>query len=197
MKGPLGKGLWLRGPKFGDYVNVPDYPKATNRRLTVSAWVWADSRPNGATIAANWRQGLGIGQFQLGLSADDNNAPGGDLAVKISPRDGPGIFTLSEGNANPFPLGAWQHVAFVVDGGTLRLYRQGREVAVNNHVSFKHPGPVKSLAIGCTLDDSDQAPGSSPGWWDGKIAELAIFNDALSADDIARLATLGSQSPAK
>ena len=193
VKGPLGKGLWLRGPKFGDYVAVPDYPKAANRRITVSAWVRADSRPNGATIAANWRQRFAVGQFQFGLLSDDESSPAVDLGVRISPRDGPGIFTLGEGKANPFPLGEWQHVAFVVDGGSLRLYRQGREVAVNNHVSFKHPGPVKSLAIGCTFDDSDQAPGGNPGWWDGKIAELTIFNDALSADDIARLAAFGSR----
>ena len=53
--GRFGRSLRFRGPMVGDYAIVPDYPKATQDRLTVSAWVmaigrsyWAWSLPTGA-----------------------------------------------------------------------------------------------------------------------------------------------------
>ena len=44
----------FRGPEAGDRVIVPDYPKTTNGRLTVAAWVMATGRPEWAMIAGNW-----------------------------------------------------------------------------------------------------------------------------------------------
>ena len=182
LKGPIGKCLWLRGPTVGDRVYVADYPKAEHGKLTVSAWALAETRPNQATMLANWREDFAAGQFQFGLfSHDDGDAL--DLVARISPGDGGPFVTVSEGKSHPFPLNTWQHVAFTTDGTTLRLYRQGQEVASVKHAGLKFPSPVRSLAIGCTFDKSDKKTGRLPGWWDGKLDELAIFNDTLSPED--------------
>ena len=39
VAGRFGRAIFFRGPGVGDYVLVPNYPKATNDQLTVSAWV--------------------------------------------------------------------------------------------------------------------------------------------------------------
>ena len=46
-----------------------------------------------------------------------------------------------EPNVPPFELYQWQHVAFTVDGPSVRLYRQGREVASGKFAGLKYPVP--------------------------------------------------------
>jgi hypothetical protein len=78
-------------------------------------------------------------------------------------------------------------VAFTTDGTTMRLYRQGREVASVKHAGLKYPSPIASLAIGCTFDASDRKPAIAP-TWDGKLDEFMIINDTLSGEEIQKLA---------
>ncbi len=188
VKGRIGKGLWLRGGQLGDHVYVPDYPKAEHGKLTVSAWAYADTRNADATIAANWRANFALGQFQFALFGDGAGDTA-NLGVRITANDGQFFVDLDEGKAHPFPLYEWQHVAFTTDGSTLRLYRQGREVASMKHAGLRYPSPIPSLAIGCTFDQSDRKPGVPPGYWDGKLDEVMIFNDTLSAEQIQKLAS--------
>ena len=191
-KGRIGKALWLRGPKLGDYAMVPDYPKAEHGKLSVCLWVYADSRPAWATMAANWRENTAAGQFQFGLFSD-NPPLANDLYIGITPTDGK-YFFLREGASHPLPLHEWQHVAFTTDGSTLRLYRQGREVASQKHDGLKFPVPIRSLALGTTFDSSDKTPGRKiPCYWDGKLDEIAIFNETLPAEDIQKLAAAPPQ----
>ncbi len=192
VKGRVGKGLWFRGPQLGDYAMLPDYPKAEHSKLSVCMWVYADSRPVWATMAANWRENFAAGQFQLGLFSE-YPSPSNDLYVGITPAEGK-FFYVREGVTHPFPLHEWQHVAFTTDGSTLRLYRQGREVGSQKHDGLKFPVPIRSLALGATFDSSDKAPGHQiPSFWDGKLDEIAIFNEALSVEEIQKLAAAPPQ----
>ena len=156
---------------------MDDFPKATDDHLTVSAWVmasrWVCDWPQ---IVGNW--GFVPGQFHFGLFERDY-----DLAVKIMQRNGELLVVREE---NPrFPLGVWQHVAFVVDGTELRLYRNGREVATGQCRGLRPNSPIHSLGIGCkTTTSGDTISGKN---WHGSIDELALFNRALSAEEIRRL----------
>jgi hypothetical protein len=185
VKGAIGKSLWLRGPKLADCAVVKKYPQAEHGKLTVSAWVYAESRPTFATIASNW--GGVQGQFHFGLT-QDGAAGGQDLSVSF--RQPAGFARVArEGAAGEFPLYQWQHVAFSADGLTVRIYRQGREVANGKYAGLAYPVASKALAIGASLDAADERPAAVyPNFWDGKIDELAVFNDALSAEDIRKLA---------
>ncbi|HKI68159.1 MAG TPA: hypothetical protein VKA67_01110, partial [Verrucomicrobiae bacterium] len=51
--GKIGGALQFGGPAASQSVRVPDFPMPTNS-MTLTAWVWADSAPRWATIAANW-----------------------------------------------------------------------------------------------------------------------------------------------
>ena len=182
LHGRVGTALAMRGAEAGDYAIVPDYPKTTNGELSVSAWVMAERRSSCvAIIAANWLCKV-HGQFHLGLSED------GDLAAVATDASGNRI-VAREGLNKPFPLNQWQHVACVADGSTLRLYHNGQQVASTACRGIKASPPVSTLTIGFK-DDDDSPANVAPRrryFWCGRIDELAIFNRALSEQEIARL----------
>jgi hypothetical protein len=72
---------------------------------------------------------------------------------------------------SPLLADDWQHVVWTYDGKTMRLYLGGREVAAG--------GASTPLRFG---KNTIIAPGFS-----GLLDELAIFQRALSADEIARI----------
>ncbi len=181
--GRVGHALRLGGPTTQQYAVVPDYPKAQDHALTVMAWVWAESRPRWASIAKNWAKALGVnhgGQFHLGLYHDE-----GSLEGHVHDAEGNEVWVREEGV--PLALDRWHHVALVTDGTTLRLYRNGTEVAAmpcEGLSTFAPPG----LGIGAKLDATGRAINhKTTGFWHGRIDELAIFNHAISAEQILEL----------
>ncbi len=190
VKGAVGKGLWLRGDKLKDAAILRDYPKAEHGKLSVAAWAYADSNPSGnLALVCNWGVSEGFGQFYFGLNSR-NGGKSSALAIYLAPANGRTISQF-ENDAHPFPLYQWQHVAFTTDGATVRLYREGREVAALKHAGLLYPVPLKALAIGVRASDQGLASSKWPDYWDGKVDELAVFNDTLSADDIRKLASFG------
>ena len=181
VEGRIGKGLWLRGPQLKDYAILPDYPKAKHGKLSVSAWVLADSRAE-----------LGHDRLQLGPRPIPFRIDSARPKRRAIPQHRPEHRRISsrwtaghavrEGPLHPFPLNEWQHVAFVTDGATLRLYRQGREVGSTKCIGLKFPVTERALCIGTKNDNADDHPHGLPfAYWSGKIDEVAVFNDALTA----------------
>jgi hypothetical protein len=179
VPGKHGGALNFRGAPLNDYVLVTNYPKSTTT-LTVAAWVWADSRPTWATIAKNWPGG-NASHFHFGLQDT-----GGDLSNYI--RQNNADYGLREGTPQ-LPLGTWQHVAFVLDATTERLYRNGVQVASAPY-SGTLPNPTSAnLAIGAKVIGGT----SADSFWDGKIDDLAVWNRALSPAEIESLAAGGGE----
>ena len=81
-------------------------------------------------------------------------------------------------------------MALVVDGSSLRLYRNGTEVASGQVRGFSRQDPVPGLGIGCwTNRTGTDVYAKDPCYWQGRIDELAIFNEALSAEQVRQLYT--------
>lgn len=179
--GKIGAGLRLGGPTARSYAVVPDFPSAPAAALTVCAWVRAESRPRWASIAKHWAKdranNLG-GQFHFGLWHDE-----GSLEVHVRDRAGDEVGVR---DTVPLPLGEWQFVAFTVDGLTLRLYRNGREVAATPCNGLTQIAP-SALGIGVILDGGIEPEHNTPGFWDGSLDELAVFHRALTADQLRTL----------
>jgi hypothetical protein len=170
--GVLGESLALRGPQFGDYAVVTNYNQSRSGQLTVMAWVYAESGPPWATIAKNWGDAQ-LGQFHFGL-----NETGSHLSIYVQQT---GNQQLSTVDAEPFPLGQWQHVAFVATGSKLRLYRNGNLAATSDCGPIAFPVDQSALGIGCKLSDAGDAPaGGAAGFWHGRIDELLIINSAVA-----------------
>ena len=85
----------------------------------------------------------------------------------------------------------WQHVALVADGTRLHLYRNGTQVASGACAGLLFPPPVVALCIGSRTTNAQGTDADPPvpghHYWQGRIDELAIFNDALSAEQIQSL----------
>ncbi|MFZ5829504.1 MAG: LamG domain-containing protein, partial [Planctomycetota bacterium] len=117
------------------------------------------------------------GQFHFGLNHDE-----GELEAHVHDSKGEQVGVLEEGV--PLPLGQWHHVAFVVDGSTLTLFRNGVPVAAAPCQGLSRFAPP-ALGIGAKLDETGRARDrKNTGFWDGRIDELAIFNFALTAEQI-------------
>lgn len=176
--GHIGSALRLGGPESEAYAVLPHYRPAKKNKLTVSAWVRADSRPNWASIAKSWSDET-MGQFHLGLFNMD-----GDLEVRIHDSDGKTVELREE---TPFPLSTWQHIAFVVDDTTVTLYRNAVPVASAACHGVSTVAP-KALGIGVKLNHDGTAPSTNdPGFWHGGIDELAIFHESFSTSQIQEL----------
>jgi|GEM_PF-632203 len=190
--GRIGQALRLDGPLGTSYAVIPQFPRALNNQITVCAWVRAESRPRWAAIAKHWAieldrttgepYGLG-GQFHFGLNEDS-----GDLEVQILDQTGKRIQVR---DSEPFPLHQWSHVAFVVDGESVTLFRDGAAVGSRRCVGLGTNGP-DALGIGAKLLPDGSAPDErNPGFWHGRLDELAIFHQALSPDQIMQLFEAG------
>lgn len=176
-----GKSLLLGGPAVGDSGLVAPYPSAKDK-LSVVAWVYAKEHSRWGNIAANWGD-LRTGQFHFGQYGLD-----GDLCVHVTQNNG-ALQLIREGHSHPLPLESWQHVAFVVDGENLRLYRNGEEVAAAACQGLTARPSVSTLAIGCKTNDQGVALSTGqPALWHGRIDELAVFHRALAAETIRDLA---------
>ncbi len=178
--GKIGAGLRLGGPTTRSYAVVPDFPK-TPGALTVCAWVRAESRPRWASIAKNWAKdgpkNLG-GQFHFGLWHDE-----GSLEIHVHDAEGREIGVR---DSVPLPLAEWQFVAFTHDGATLRLYRNGQEVAATPSTSLSQIAP-SALGLGAKLDGGIDPERTTAGFWDGTLDEVAVFHRALSAAQLLAL----------
>jgi hypothetical protein len=171
-----GKGALAFDPALRQRVLLPDYPAAIENELTVSAWVYARNRSRFATVAKNWSDKK-HGQFYLGLWKDL-----GGLAAQAQQADGSD--SLASEN-QPFPLNCWTHVACVVDGTSLRLYRDGRQVAVAPCRGLVTRPDFASMGIGYKPADDGVTPSRDrSGYWDGFIDEIAVLHRAMSADEI-------------
>jgi hypothetical protein len=177
-----GMSFGLGGAESRVYGYIPNFPKATNEQLTVGAWVIANSRSRWGTIVKNWSKDVDHnegGQFHFGLFGDD-----GDLEVHVHDRENQEV-QLRENV--PFPLGQWHFVAFTMDGTTLRLYRNGNEIASTACNGLSQFAP-SSLGVGVKLDGSNvNAQARTGGFWDGRLDDIVIFHRALTAEQLKTL----------
>lgn len=182
--GQIGTALRLGGAAVQRYAIVPSYPQTDGNALSVIAWVYAESRPRWASIAKNWAT-PNRGQFNFGLRGDR-----GTLECHII--DGHGE-KVSVEEQEQLPIGQWHHVALVADGRYLRLYRNGQEVDAATYEGLHRNPEATALGIGARLNASaDATKRTDLSFWDGRLDEIAIFNHALSADQIRQLYELGN-----
>lgn len=181
VAGRIGGAMKFSGPTaLSEYVIVPTWPKAVNGTMTFSAWVWADARPDQARIACGGSGWDGIGQFLFSQSTGTSDLRG---YVETS-----GSAQVSAQEGVLFPTNGWQHVAMVADGTTLRIYRNGVQVATNAYDGTLF-NPTNALSLGARLDATDSAVES--GAWEGKMDDMAYWTRGLSGAEVFALYAAG------
>jgi hypothetical protein len=91
--GQTGGALQFGGPSTHEYVSVPNFAMPTTS-MTLTAWVYANTTPRWATIAANWSGGYGAfnyatfgGTPNMSLYTADAHVQGGinvDYGVSVA-----------------------------------------------------------------------------------------------------------------
>jgi hypothetical protein len=88
-------------------------------------------------------------------------------------------------NIPPEDIGAWVHLAGTYDGTTWRLYHNGVQVGATADTTGSLIVSVQGWAIGSAGDGTER-------FFSGDIDEPAIFNKALTPDQIQELYLLGA-----
>ena len=184
-RGKFGGALDIHGSMANEFAFVKDYPKAENGQLSVSAWVWPVTLEPWVGIAGNWYHSPSheeIGQFGFGVNDDL------ELSAQIHQQDGEVVRVCERGQ--PLPRSQWHYVAFVADGAVLRLYRNGVEVGAVPYRGIARPPLLACLSIGCAMDKEGARPRPENAFvWNGRLDEIAVFNHALSAEQVRLLYT--------
>jgi hypothetical protein len=173
---------WIRGWLFGsglrfdgnDFVRVPNSPELSSQQLTVSAWVRAAQTPG------TWRYVLGKGAANC-----DSSSYGlytgyhGGLSFYVKDttntmRESGVIWPASIWN------GKWHHVAGTFDGGTAKIFLDGKLVANPSGgsapIDYNLP-TTGDTGIGGFLGTCDL-------YYTGDIDDVAVFSTALPVDQI-------------
>ena len=192
VQGKFGSAIKISGANKQAYIYVPDYPKTKDSQITAMAWIYAKSRPKWATIMKNWTD-KNKGQYHFGLNED------GYLDIEILPEN-IDFMKLPKNKARKdlelhyesihmrentkFPLYTWQHVAFVHDGNELRLYRNAKLVNSLKTPPMQSTDKPKMVSIGTKLRANEKEYSGVPGHWDGMLDEVAIFNKAMTEEEL-------------
>ena len=171
VNGKFGKALEFDG--VDDYVDFGNDENLKPQQITVTAWFNTRKLNSYGKIfqsGKDWSDCAGVllrvhqdGYLQVVLA----RGPGNDVGFVNSP-------ALS--------TDVWYHAALTFDGANLILYQNGEKVGSDTATTILYDNqPVR---IGMQSDSITQP-------FDGFIDEVAVFNVALSDNDIGRIMTKG------
>lgn len=179
----LGSALQLDG--IGDGAIGENFNKITGNDMTGMAWVYANNLDGTwSSIVKNWGQQNG-GQFHFGLGS-------GVSEDRLQNH----IVGTSITAADPIPVGEWLHTAFVIDSaaGEQRLYLNGQLIQTADYEGTLAPGVATGLGIGVKPNDAGTALATaSEGPWNGRIDDVALFNEVKTGDEILAIYQNGLQ----
>jgi len=156
-----------------DYVSIPDDPFSNNNTFTIQAWVKPEAAGDNAYHGfLGWQTG--------GRKPSLWVSPTGDLhydSYKGNTRfDG----LISDGNNKFFTTGQWVHVVWTNDGSNYKIYKNGSLVATRTAPDTFYASNNYGYQIG-KVDN----------YFEGQIDEVAIWDVALSTNDITALYNSG------
>jgi len=151
--------------QFVDFGNPPELPDGRSPR-SLCAWGMTDTVTSGYRwMAAYGSPGTGQAMFigMLGNTLVGGGYNGDDVSA-----------------SGLWEVGVWHHICLTYDGSVARMYADGDEVAS----AAKNWNVVLSRAhIGRQVNDAAE-------FWDGLVDDVRIYDYALSAVEVKRLATL-------
>jgi hypothetical protein len=189
---------------ISSHIDVPDNPDlsvATTGMLTVSAWMRADALTFPKTEGSGYVYWLGKGSgnqqewsFRIYSQPNQENR-GNRISFYVfnpsSPRP-PNLGIGSEFQDQVMP-GEWIHVVAVVDGQQTRLYKNGVQRDCDQYNTNSGDPTCNTYR---SAEWITPAHGTAPmrmgtrdlrSYFQGALAEIRIWNRALSADEIANL----------
>lgn len=186
VEGQIGGALEFDG--IDDYVIVPEYELAQTG-FSVAIWGYVDGgepndAPTWASLVKNWG-GAVVGQFHFGLG------PAGSDTLNIFITDSDNQAFNAGTDTDNVAFDEWQHFAFVADPitETVSLYKDGFVVDQQPYNgAFTDTPNSSAIGIGVKTNDAgNMADPGAPGYWDGKLDDLGIWNRALTDEEVLTL----------
>lgn len=166
--GPMG-GLAASFDGSNDYVQLPGTWGGSGwSALTIEAWVNTAS-----PITGDFQTIVGVNEsafahFQLHTGgATGVYATGGSGSPWISPPP------------SPYPTGVWRHIALVAESGDTRVYVDGLRTGSPSGATFTQIVGSSNNAV--MIGGGYGGPGR---WFKGRLDEVAIYNAALSDQQV-------------
>lgn len=147
-------------------------------RYSISLWLW-NGMPNDGRDVSGWLlsrgpdQGLNAASEHLGIGGKSGHT--GKL-VFFRGADA----TSAVAGRTEIPRWQWHHVALVRDGRMARVYLDGGLELETNLPAPAMPSGFGQLFLGGRSDNAAN--------WEGRLDEIAVFNRALTAREVSRLA---------
>jgi hypothetical protein len=183
MNGPKWvDGKFVKALSFDgvdDYINLPSATLTNWEGLTLAAWVWFNFLPN--ELASSYDEVFGSLQDIYDMYEDKGN---NELRVKVTTTvsaERPGIPTAQ------LKKSQWLHIAGIFDSaaGQMKIYMDGKLIDTHN-LTGKVSGTQFS-SIGAQGGPN----GPFDGFHNGLIDDVALFNVALSDQDLQTLMNKG------
>lgn len=181
---------YLEGPRSGAFCGQGEKNRAPHfvggrlrarlgelgERYSVSLWLW-NGMPNDGRDVSGWLfsrdhdHGLGTHGDHLGIGGKAGNT--GKLLFFHGDNPQAAVAGKTE-----IPRWQWHHVALVRDAGKVRAYLDG-SLELEADAPGDFPAGLEQCFLGGRSDNDSN--------WEGRLDEIAIFNRALSAEEVAKL----------
>jgi hypothetical protein len=175
-------------------------------QVTVVAWVKRGDRNPWQAIAGVWDETRKKRQYCLflnaprGTRADEMkryplaNRIHGHVSAVGGPTPGEEFCITYSSGATEIPFGPWQCIAMSYDGKASRVFVNGKLDSLEHYNPFPYPdGLFDGGTDGADFTVGAVHRGGSWGnFFDGHLGGLAIYNRALSEDEMAALGKLGT-----
>ena len=150
-----------------DYIQLDTDVLTDFSAFTIGAWFYIDSAENGSIVS-------------FGYTADDNKLLNFEIVssnlLKFVYRP-TGSFTLQSSALDGF-IGKWNYYVVSVSGANQSLYYNGSEVVSTTSGATATPPVFDRVQIGMLGRSTNAA------FYEGNLANVAIWNRALSSDEI-------------
>ncbi|MER6118447.1 LamG-like jellyroll fold domain-containing protein [Streptomyces sp. NPDC001743] len=167
---PGARGSALKFNGEGQYAQTDGPVVDTTGDYTVSAWASLDALPgNYATVVSqDGRRQENPFYLQYGQGAFAFSTPGAHRArLEMKPE-----------------LGRWYHLAGVRSGDEIKLYVDGRLAATA-------PAGSADVSSGALSVGRAKWSGANTDFWNGSVDQVAVYDKALTADEVSALREAG------
>ena len=153
-----------------DYINHAfDFTGLT--ALSVEAWAYQNSQGSFNTIIGQWRNN------NFAMSSIVLETVGSEMWFIIA--NGGSLYSAKK---TGFTTGAWHHVVGTWDGSTVRVYVDGTVGGTTASTSSMNDSSLPTLIGGIQTP----AGGYLDGDWNGKVANVKVYNKSLSSSEISQ-----------
>jgi hypothetical protein len=185
VKGKYDSALQFDGAENKNYVEIPDHPSLTpEKEITIMAWIYFDEFHNTCGVISKYVGSGNQRSYNLRMHHTDNLALSSECSSNGAFQIGVST-TEAHTPAGSLKEGEWQHVAMSFKAEEfLRLYVNGEMKADSKASATDHILDNNvSLMVGTDFDPGG-AHNANPREFTGIIDEVAVFNIALSDDEI-------------